>query len=418
MEIPVSTHAEGVGVSKDDLWALVERVAASQSFRPSARLREFLLYVCGCALKGSPDEATEQHIGIRVFQRAPGYNSNEYSIVRTHARLLRQKLAEYFQNEGSQEEFVIEIPKGHYLPVFPRRAESSLPQPAKHAGGRLAGATENPIGQQLEARPRSRRRLLWGAIALALCACIAGGTWAAIRWHRAKDSVAVDRFWAPFWSGDPPLVIFSNAPFVGNQMTGMHYAVSPPEPDSADYVDSYTGVGEVSGVYNLTRLFDSHHVVFTLKRSLLVTWDEARQKNLIFIGSVRESPALRVMPDDMDFVITSREVATIENRHPRPGEPTVFSSPQHPLTEDYAIVAFMPGMEPERKVLVLSGLTTYGTQAAVEFACRQASIEQLMQVAAGPSGTVRPFEAIIETTIGGGEGHVPLQSKLVAIHVH
>ena len=107
--------------------ALVTRVCNSQCFHSAARLREFLTYVADCALRNCADEATEQHIGIHVFQRSPGYNSSEDSIVRTHARLLRQKLAEYFTTEGVDEDVVIEIPKGHYLPVFrPRNAPPPL----------------------------------------------------------------------------------------------------------------------------------------------------------------------------------------------------------------------------------------------------------------------------------------------------
>src|ERR1700744_205919 len=80
-------------------WAVVERVAASQCFHASNRLREFLFYVADCALRDFPKEATEQPIGMHVFQRHPGYNASQDSIVRTHARLLRQKLGEYFATE-------------------------------------------------------------------------------------------------------------------------------------------------------------------------------------------------------------------------------------------------------------------------------------------------------------------------------
>src|SRR6187402_2052370 len=107
-------------------WALVERIASSRHLKSSARLREFLFYTADCALRDAPEEATEQQIGIRVFQRNPGYNSSEDSIVRTHARLLRQKLTAYFDEE-QQEELVVDIPKGHYLPVFhPRESAPAL----------------------------------------------------------------------------------------------------------------------------------------------------------------------------------------------------------------------------------------------------------------------------------------------------
>ena len=114
--------------STDPRWELVQRIASSQLLKSSSRLRDFLLYVGECAIRDAPEEATEQQIGIHVFGRAPGYNSSEDSIVRTHARLLRQKLTEYFVGEGSAEPIVVEIPKGHYLPIF-RTAESKAHPP-------------------------------------------------------------------------------------------------------------------------------------------------------------------------------------------------------------------------------------------------------------------------------------------------
>jgi hypothetical protein len=85
-------------------------------------LCEFLLYVTDCAVRNAPEEATEQQIGIHVFGRHAGYKSSEDSIVRTHARLLRQRLQEYFSTEGAEEALAVRIPKGHYLPVFEPKA--------------------------------------------------------------------------------------------------------------------------------------------------------------------------------------------------------------------------------------------------------------------------------------------------------
>ncbi|HXP10956.1 MAG TPA: hypothetical protein VN828_20795, partial [Acidobacteriaceae bacterium] len=123
---------------------------ASNLFRGSLRLREFLLYIANCALTESPEAATEQQIGVHVFQRAPGYNSSEDSIVRTHARLLRQKLAEYFSTEGAAEPLIIEVPKGHYLPIFRARESEAPPAP-------FAVAPEAALPSP-EAVPEPRRR--------------------------------------------------------------------------------------------------------------------------------------------------------------------------------------------------------------------------------------------------------------------
>src|ERR1700735_1312067 len=126
--MPVSDAvAEGnEQLASDQRWALVNRIAASQHLKGSPRLCEFLCYIARCAIRDAPEDATEQQIGIRVFGRAPGYNSSEDSIVRTHARLLRQKLAEFFAGEGASEKIIVEIPKGHYLPIF-RAADSKPP---------------------------------------------------------------------------------------------------------------------------------------------------------------------------------------------------------------------------------------------------------------------------------------------------
>ena len=180
--------------------------------------------------------------------------------------------------------------------------------------------------------------------------------------------------------------------------------------------ETYTGIGELSSVYELTRLFDDHRASFALKRSLLVTWDDARRRNLIFIGAAAENPALREIDANSDFThVAGNGFSGIANRHPGPGESTVYSRAEQPLTQDYAVIASMPGLESGHKILIFSGLTTFGTQAAVEFSCNPASVEQLIKAAVGPDGTIRPFEALIETKIAGG---VPVQSKLVAIHVH
>src|ERR1019366_504300 len=117
-------HTSGSYLHNDERWLVVERVAASQHLKSSARLCQFLFYVAECAIRGVPEEATEQQIGIRVFGRPPGYNSSEDSIVRTHARLLRQKLTAYFADEGVSETIVVEMPKGHYLPIFRSRLET------------------------------------------------------------------------------------------------------------------------------------------------------------------------------------------------------------------------------------------------------------------------------------------------------
>jgi len=407
---------------QDPRWSLVLRVASSRSFKSSPRLRDLLLYVAECAIRDAPEDATEQQIGMKVFGRSPGYNSSEDSIVRSNARLLRQKLAAYFETEGAYEELRIDVPKGHYLVVFTSRPSPVIaPSPVIVKSASVKGlesieAPEAALPADARALIKSRRLWLWIGVALIVSAVV---VFALSKLSNSRINRSVATLWRPFLTGDPPLLIYSNGVFVGDSKSGMRYATlqelqSPPA--DARLIDHYTGIGEADGVYELTRLFDSAHATFILKRSHLVTWDEAMQRNLIFIGSPAENLAVQALPSHSEFTLfSSADASGYHNNHPRPGELANYVRPEHPLTRDYAIISLLPGMQSGKTMMWLSGLTTLGTQAAVEFASRPDGAAELLKSARGPDGKVRPFEALLETTIIGG---VPLQVRLVTIHVH
>jgi hypothetical protein len=418
-------HLEASKFEGDIRWDLVQRVIESPHLVGSARLRDFLLHVTACAIRETPEDATEQQIGIQVFQRPPGFNSSEDSIVRSQARLLRHKLAAYFNAEGAPEPLVIEIPKGHYLPVFLPRVEFVREPPVESSikiKTTLAPIHVEETKEILLSEPargdkveRQRGWLTLAGVGFALLLCLSLGV--AFRWQRqAAVAKPLKQLWAPFLVGDPPLVIYSNALFVGDAKSGMRYAASDGSDEhSGELVDNYTGIGELISVHELTKMFDSRHAEFLLKRSPLVTWDEARSRNLIFIGSVAENGSLKLLPSMQDFTLmATADAAGIVNHHPRSGEPQVYLRPEHPLTKDYAVVALLPGIQPDHKMFVFSGLTTLGTQAAIEYALEPGTAAELMRQVSFDK-KVHNFEALLEVNIRGG---VPLQPRLVSVRVH
>jgi hypothetical protein len=416
----MENHKANDEVQRDPRWKLVERVAASPHLKASLRLQEFLFYISECAIREVPGEATEQQIGIHVFHRHPGYNSSEDSIVRTHARLLRQKLTAYFANEGSGEEIIVDVPKGHYLPIFRSRTlDLAGTGSASHTEEQPTGMTLHPMVEPREVTVAPNRFRRWAIVALAAVLLTVVGLVAWHPWKKMRVSQSpVDMFWRPFFIDDPPFVVYRNAVFTGNSISGLRYApAGAPQDGSApdSYVDTYTGIGELSAVYDLTKLFDAHQATFTLKRSQLVAWDEAKSRNLIFIGASVENPSLRVLPPTVNFTQEAGSgFAGFVNHHPKPGEPAVYSRPEHPLTTDYAIIALLPGVQPGKRVLLFSGLTTFGTQAAVEFMCRPENVAEILKQVTGPKGEIRPFEAVVQTTVGGG---VALETHLVTLRI-
>jgi hypothetical protein len=125
-DVPAPRWKNAFAESAMEREELVRRVASSSTFERSPRLRAFLLHVCRCALDNKPEAATEQQVGICVYDRPPGYNPNDDNIVRSQARLLRLKLEHHFAHEGKDEALVITIPKGRYLPVFETRFEKPV----------------------------------------------------------------------------------------------------------------------------------------------------------------------------------------------------------------------------------------------------------------------------------------------------
>ena len=105
----------------------------------------------------------------------------------------------------------------------------------------------------------------------------------------------------------------------------------------------------------------------------------------------------------------------IASVHPQPGEPKQFlGTPNNlQLTDDYSVIALVKGLNPARSVLILAGTTTLGTQAAVEYVCRQSFVEQLLlRLSVSPTGELEPFEAVLHVRVTRG---VPMETEVVAL---
>jgi hypothetical protein len=241
------------------------------------------------------------------------------------------------------------------------------------------------------------------------------------RQSEPMPAAALRTFWTQFASGpDVPRVIFSNAAFVGRPETGMRYM--DPARDSRDVIlDHYTGVGEVLAVHELDRVFAQLNHSIEVKRGSLFTLDDAKENNLIFVGSPAENLTLLDVPGSQEFIFKRPDAGPhkgelgIVNVHPEAGQPEFFypSNSSQPLTEDYAIIALVQGLNPERHMLILAGTTTIGTQAAVEYVCEKDSLEELLRNLSVRTGSdVKPFEALLRVKVARG---VPVGVQLVAV---
>jgi len=99
----------------------VDRIASGRAFANSERMCRFLRYAVDYVLQGNSGRLKEYTVGVDIFDRDPSYDPRVDPIVRVEARRLRAKLAAYYENEGREDEVLIEFPKGSYSPVFRTR---------------------------------------------------------------------------------------------------------------------------------------------------------------------------------------------------------------------------------------------------------------------------------------------------------
>jgi hypothetical protein len=176
----------------------------------------------------------------------------------------------------------------------------------------------------------------------------------------------------------------------------------------------------VLAVHELDQVFELLHRQIRVKRGSLFSLDDVKNNDLIFLGSPSENLTLTEIPNTREFVfqrVTSgprKGDLGIANVHPNAGEAPIFlATPSGaPLTEDYAVVALMPGLDPARSVMVFAGTTTFGTQGAVEYVCRRNSLKELLSQLSASNGQLEPFEALLRVKVIHG---VPVEIKLLDV---
>lgn len=108
--------------------AELEAVLGSEVFRRSARLNQFLRYICEETLAGRAAGLKEYSIATEALGRPDDFDHTRDSIVRVEAHRLRKRLRRFYEGEGAGRSLRIEVPHGAYVPVF--RQVSAAPSPA------------------------------------------------------------------------------------------------------------------------------------------------------------------------------------------------------------------------------------------------------------------------------------------------
>ena len=399
----------------------IDKLVGSDVLHGSESLCRLLRYLAKHALQEPGVRLKEYQIATEVFGRPADFDPQSDSMIRVQAGRLRAKLAEYYATAGAADRIIVELPKGSYQLQFHQRT-------GHRSNGH--GVKSTPATEWASSAVSRNWKVATLVLVILLLATMVIVAALAFRQRSASASLATlepapvefQTFWRPFISGSQePWVIFSNAAFIGRPETGMRYYDPSHDPEEPVW-DHYTGVGEVLAVHDLDEVFTKLHRQLRVKRGSLFSLDDVRNNNLIFLGSPSENLTLDEIPTTHEFVFQRMSDGprkgdlAIRNVHPRQGEAANFlASPfGSPLTEDYAVVALMPGLDPTRSVIIFAGTTTFGTQGAVEYVSHRNSLRELLsRLPVSKNGDPKPFEALLHVKVAHG---VPVTADLVAVH--
>ena len=269
-------------MEKEENLRQVERLVGSTLLHGSESLCKLLRFLAEQASDNHGTPVKEYQIATEVFGRPPDFDPRLDSTVRVQTGRLRSKLAEYYAAAGAGDPVIIEIPKGSYAVTFHARPApelsqpASLPEPTPIAPSVLGSLP----AMRLKTLPPRAVTTTIGTLSVALILAIGviayltipikfkGVTQAS---SKVPDgSASFQRFWKDFVDNpEQPLVVFSNAEFVGRPETGMKYYNSATD-SKEPILDHYTGVGEVLGIHELDRVFSILNHGLRVKRGRLL----------------------------------------------------------------------------------------------------------------------------------------------------
>ena len=410
-----------MSVEVEDIRAQVGRLIQSKTFETSEVHRRLLQYLAEKSISGEADRLKEYTIGLEAFGKPPTYDPKQDSIVRLQAGRLRQKLAVYYQTEAAGDTVRVTLPKGAFKLNF---------EPVELPGH----------AQGVAWKPRRALLLLSTALAVATIWAVAS-TIGLVRLHREAEVMAerwtpeLESLWGPFLQSNRPLMVCLGTPmFV--RFPDFGFFRDPKVNDWQEMENSerftvvrkvlgakgifasyaYTGAGEASAAFLLSRFLSTRKRDVQLTRSSILSWQQIVDDDVVFVGPPKFNLQLQAAALAQDIVI---EPEGIRNHKPQPGEPVFLQDhlvPEKPSEgETHALISRTAGLSGVGELLVIAGNGSADTLAAAEWLTEPLRASELVRRLRTPAGEIpRYFQAVVKVAFKQG---IPVQSSYVFHHV-
>ena len=383
--------------------AHLRRILDSPHFVHAPQLSHFLEHLVTATLEGRTDDLKEYSLGRDVFRRGESYEPRHDSIVRVQASILRKRLSAYYENCDRAEQVRIDLPKGSYVPRFvPTPLAFSVTEPV----------TETPAAVG-EIRT-SRRGMLKFAGGFAAGVATAGAAWLfAGRPPLLTESQRKSVFsfpartisplvWAPLLNGNLPIQLAFGCPqfFRGSSLYIRDVGINNAEGEAAArklqeltrqlglYLApapyTYTGVGEILGIYQLTQFVTHQGMESHLENIQLLTPESIRNKNLILVSSYRFQTVLDLLSLPKAFAAQLDHGGAFVPLDRREGEQVRYGPEDSGgVSRSYGLISYWTKPETGGRVLSMSGITSWATQGTVMYITGEPYLRDLERRMAG-----------------------------------
>lgn len=376
-------------VTPEEIRVALAHVLESQDFRASRRCQEFLRFVVETTLSGNGQTLKERTIGVEVFGRDATYDPGNDSTVRVKAGEVRKRLQTYYSGSGAASPIRIHLPAGGYLPEFHR-----APPAARPAG--LAA----PIPY------------LYHWPWLVLAACIISGVSIGAYLLGAKATRQPDRILQQFWgpalsSSNPVLLCVSYTPVYGlNPALEAAGAPAASRVQDFDFLpEHFVGGGDTLATTTLARLITAMGHDYRVKLGRDLSFHDLRASPSVLIGYsfTRWSSLTNTFRFGFDLNpqapgITDAGKLTKWVLPPK-------SADRH-ADEDYALVCRLFHPDTGSPLILLAGITQYGTEAAADLVSTPGRLQEAVR-GLPADWPKKSLQLVLHTRVISGETAAP-----------
>jgi hypothetical protein len=405
----------------------VERILQSGTFRNSPTSRRLLKYLSDHSLAGNADQLKEYTIGVDAFGKSADYDPRLDSTVRIQIGRLRQKLSDYYRDEGKNDPLIVDLPKGRFsLICEPRSTPVAAPKQEEEAPEDVVDIKTVP--------PHNRWRLaafvVAGVCILMLATGVAGYLiLRPVQIGRQPASAAwspeLADLWRPFLDSGRPLVIAVGNPlFLQFENKALYRDLSVEKPEDllkspqvnavskalgsreSRPVHYYAAVGDVSAAFLLGQRLGPHHPAMSVIRSSQLQWQQLADANVLFLGPPR------FFGDKLGSLPVSLEITEVADgflvAHPRPGEPSLFKFRDPPgfFAEDgeaCVLITHTAGPVGNTDVMTFASNSTFGRVGAIDAFTDIAFVKTLVSRMRGSSARIpQYFQVLLKVKYKGG----------------